>query len=109
MEKEIIIVSNREDLKDLYNKWAMTWEGLVSDDFQLALKECGTEESKGYLIKGNIMNKICHLKGSNAYPDDLNIFAIYPFKGLAINYGARWMYDIIDNNARREHYHPFKK
>ena len=108
MDKEIINVVDVEGLKFLYDKWAMTWEGLREDDFQLAIKECGTEETKGYIVKGEVMNNICHLKGNNAYPKDLNIFAIYPFKGLAMQYGARWMYDIIDNNAHREHYHPFK-
>ena len=105
---EIINVETKEQLKYLYDMWAMTWEGLVEEDFELALKECGTEDAKGYLIKGKVMNDICHLKGNNAYPDDLTIFAIYPFKGLAMQYGARWMTDIIDNNARREHYRPFK-
>jgi len=107
MEKEIIEVNGIDELRDLYHKWAMTWEGLCSDDFQIAMQECGTEDTKGYLIKGKVMNEICHLTENNAYPDDLNIFAIYPFKGLAIQYGARWMTDIIDNNADREGYHPF--
>ena len=48
------------------------------------------------------MNAHYHLTGTNAYPDDLNIFAIYPFKGLAMMYGARWFTDIVDNNTRRE-------
>ena len=39
---------------------------------------------------------------------DLDIFSIKDFKGLAMNYGARWMTDIIDNNAYRQKYHPFK-
>lgn len=73
------------------------------------MKECGGKGVKGYLIKGKTMNEICHLTGKNAYKKDLNIFAIYPFKGLAINVGARWMTDIIDNNAYRESYHPFEK
>ena len=38
----------------------------------------------------------------------LNIFVIYPSRGLAMFVGARWMDDIIDNNARRQDYHPFK-
>ena len=107
MDKPIIKVENQEDLKYLYDNWAMTWEGLREEDFQLAIKECGTDLTKGYVTKGAVMNKICHLTGNNAYPNDLNIFSIYPFKGLAITVGARWMYDIIDNNARREGYHPF--
>ena len=107
MSDKITIVETPEQLKDLYDKWAMTWEGLVETDFETAMDICGDKGVKGYLVKGKVMNDICHLKGSNAYPDDLNIFAIYPFKGLAMMYGARWMYDIIDNNARREGYHPF--
>lgn len=108
MDKPIITVVDEEGLKFLYDNWAMTWEGLREDDFQLALEEAGTENSKGYIVKGEVMNEICRLTGNNAYPDDLNIFAIYPFKGLAIRYGARWMTDIIDNNARREGWHPFE-
>ena len=49
------------------------------------------------------MNKICKLKGSNAYPNDLNIVSIKKYKCLAMSVGARWMDDICDNNARREH------
>jgi len=103
----IKVVETKEELKDLYDKWAMTWEGLREQDFEEALEYCGGEGAQGYLIKGKVMNDICHLTDSNAYPDDLNIFAIYPFKGLAMQYGARWMTDIIDNNAYREDYHPF--
>lgn len=108
MDKPIIKVETKEDLQYLYNHSAMTWEGLREDDFQLAMKECGTDDTKGYITKGKVMNEICHLTGDNAYPDDLNIFSILPFKGLAIMLGARWMDDIVDNNAIRESYHPFQ-
>lgn len=105
---EIIKVETKEQLKALYDCSAMTWEGLRSEDFEIALQECGQADAKGYLIKGSVMNKICKLTGNNAYPDDLNIFSIDKFKGLAMNYGARWIDDIIDNNARREKgCHPF--
>ena len=108
MSDKITRVETPEQLKDLYDKWAMTWEGLVEDDFELAMSECGGEGVQGYLIKGKVMNDICHLTGNNAYPNNLNIFAIYPYKGLAMMVGARWMADIIDNNANREGYHPFE-
>lgn len=108
MDEKIIKVEDAETLQYLYDMWAMTWEGLREEDFELAMKECGGEGVKGYVTTGAVMNKICHLTGNNAYPDDLNIFSIYPFKGLAMVVGARWMYDIIDNNARREGYHPFE-
>ena len=107
---EIIKVETKEQLKELYDSWAMTWEGLDENDFKTALQECCKEgeNGTGYLIKGSTMNKICYLTGDNAYPNDLNLFSIKNFKGIAMMYGARWMADIIDNNARVEKYHPFK-
>ena len=105
---EIIEVKTKEQLQELYDAWAMTWEGLRSEDFEVALQECGKDGAKGFLTKGKVMNKLCHLTGDNAYPDDLDIFSIKDFKGLAIHFGARWMTDIIDNNAYRQKYHPFK-
>lgn len=104
---KIITIETLEQLKTLYDHSAMTWEGLRADDFEIALQECGAEGAKGYLTKGKVMNELCELTGDNAYPDDLNIFSIDKFKGLAMNYGARWMDDVIDNNARREGHHPF--
>lgn len=105
---EIIEVKTKEQLQELYDAWAMTWEGLRSEDFEVALQECGKDGAKGFLTKGKVMNELCHLTGDNAYPDDLDIFSIKDFKGLAIYFGARWMTDIIDNNAYRQKYHPFK-
>ena len=109
-EKEIITVETEEQLKELYEQWAMTWEGLREQNFQEAIKLVGKDDTaKGYLVKGAVMNRICHLTGDNAYPENLSIFAVYPYKPiLAMTVGARWMYDIIDNNARREGYHPFE-
>ena len=110
MEKfKVQTVEGIEGLKYLYDHSAMTWEGLRDEDFELAMERCGGEGVIGYLTKGKVMNELCHLTGDNAYPDDLNIFSITPFKGLAMLVGARWMDDIIDNNARREGYHPFGK
>ena len=103
---EIINVTTKEQLKELYNCSAMTWEGLIEEDFETALNMCGAEGAKGYVTKGAVMNKICKLTGSNAYPDDLDIFSIDKFKGLAMMYGARWMDDIIASNADRQGYRP---
>ena len=107
---KLITVETQEQLKELYDGWAMTWEGLNEDDFETALDYCCKDgkEGTGYLVKGKVMNDVCHLTGTNAYPDDLNIFAILNFKGLAMQFGARWMTDIIDNNANREDFHPFE-
>ena len=104
----IINVETKEELKHLYDHSAMTWEGLREQDFEIALKETGGKDAKGYLTKGKVMNEICHLTDDNAYPEDLNIFSVVPFHGLAMYYGARWMDDIIDNNADREDWHPFE-
>ena len=106
---EIIKVETKEQLKALNDCSAMTWEGLIEEDFGVALDMCGAEGAKGYVTTGKVMNEICHLTGSNAYPDDLTIFSIDKFKGLAIMFGARWMDDVISNNADREGYYPFKK
>lgn len=106
--QEIIKVETKEQLKELYDCSAMTWEGLREEDFGVALNMCGAKGAKGYVITGAAMNKLCKLTGSNAYPDDLTIFSIDKFKGLAITVGARWITDIIDNNASREGYNPFE-
>lgn len=104
---EIIKVETKEQLKALNDCSAMTWEGLIEEDFGAALDMCGAEGAKGYVTTGKVMNEICHLTGHNAYPDDLTIFSIDKYKGLAIMFGARWMDDIISNNADREGYYPF--
>ena len=104
---EIIKVETKEQLKALNDCSAMTWEGLIEEDFGAALDMCGAEGAKGYVTTGKVMNEICHLTGNNAYPDDLTIFSIDKYKGLAIMVGARWMDDIISNNADREGYDPF--
>ena len=105
----LINVETKELLKELTMAWAMTWEGLSEDSFEEAMDYCCKDgkDGTGYLIKGKVMNSICGLTGSNAYPDDLNIFAIKNFKGLAMNYGARWLWDIVHNNGEREGYLPF--
>ena len=104
---EIIKVETKEQLKALNDCSAMTWEGLIEEDFGAALDMCGAEGAKGYVTTGKVMNEICHLTGNNAYPDDLTIFSIDKYKGLAIMFGARWLDDIISNNAYREGYYPF--
>ena len=106
---EIIKVETKEQLKALNDCSAMTWEGLIEEDFGAALDMCGAEGAKGYVTTGKVMNEICHLTGTNAYPDDLTIFSIDKFKGLAIMFGARWMDDILSSNADREGYYPFRK
>lgn len=102
MKFEIIEVKTKEQLDYLDSCSAMTWEGLIEEDFEVALESVGTEGAKGYVIKGEVMNKLCKLTGSNAYPKDLNIFAVDKFHGLALQWGARWIGDILCNNADRQ-------
>lgn len=107
----IIKVETKELLQELTKAWAMTWEGLAESAFEEVLELCCQQgkDGTGYLITGKVMNEICKLTGTNAYPDDCNIFAIKDFKGIAMQFGARWLYDIVANNARREkNYLPFE-
>lgn len=101
---KIINVETIEQLKELYDSSAMTWEGLNSNDFGEALKDVSQQgvDGTGYVTTGKVMNELTKLTGNNRYPDDLSIFSIKDFKGLAISWGARWMDDIIDNNLDRE-------
>ena len=63
-----------------------------------------------YTWKGKLMNQIYMLTGSNAYPEDLTFVSIplNMFKNieklaiLKLQFGARWLDDIVDNNAHRE-------
>ena len=102
---EIIEVKTKEQLQELYDAWAMTWEGLRSEDFEVALQECGKDGAKGFLTKGKVMNELCHLTGDNAYPDDLG-FLVVPdlhIPELKLALGARWFDDIVSSNAIKQH------
>lgn len=113
---KIINVTSKEQLDELYNQSALTWEGLCSDEQNLAdverwLKEhdalIADTEVTAHIITGKLMNDTYSLTGSNAYPDDLTIIAIMDiyYAKIAIprlSVGGRWFDDIIDNNARRE-------
>ena len=57
-----------------------------------------------YWFNGDVMNKHCHLTGSNAYPDDLTFLCIPDFYNpmFKLRVGARWFDDILDNNLRRQ-------
>lgn len=108
---EIKKVTSKEELKKLYDCSALTWEGLSDIDGAVEeLKKNGWlgDGFEVYVTKGEKMNEICNLKGKNAYPKNLNIVSITHTLVLALRVGARWIDDIIDNNADREKYHPFK-
>lgn len=74
------------------------------------LKEKGIGEVKTfYTFSGKHMNEQYELEGSNKYPDNFT-FLSFKLDGLDVGklaifkleFGARWLDDIIDNNARRQ-------
>ncbi len=111
--------NNEQTLRMLYDDSAFTWEGMSCDSYNLDAI-CDSFEEDGlwtypdtpvvfYVTKGRDMNRMEHLTGTNAYPDDLNILSIMNDQlkinamiPIQFNYGARWMDDIIDNNRMRE-------
>jgi len=111
----ITYVESLAELRYLYDNWALTFEGLDSSDIDQVvefLQEHGNltenEVPEAYITTGYYMNELCRLSGSNAYQDDLDIISFLPYGDiLAMSIGARWMTDIIDNNADREGWHPF--
>lgn len=111
----IINVTTREQLDDLYNQSALTFEGLSADEENLNavrewLKEHGAikyVEPDFHIITGEFMNEQYGLSGDNAYPEDLTIVSVTDINQAKIilarfEVGGRWFDDIVDNNARRE-------
>ena len=114
-----IIPADETKIRELENGSAFTWEGLsglendkeaILDDFKKADVLGDVETFEFYTWKGELMNQIYQLTGSNAYPEDLTFVSIplNMFKNieklaiLKLQFGARWLDDIVDNNAHRE-------
>ena len=109
-----IIVTTKTELDALYNCSALTWEGLSTDTENLEsvidwlkVHNAETEEVTFHIIKGELMNEIYGLTGTNAYPDDLDIVSVTGIKQEKIIFarfevGGRWFDDIVDNNRMRE-------
>ena len=107
-----IILTAKEELDTVGS--ALTIEGLAKEsivDFIEWVKQYTPMKSEtAYIISGDTMNKVYHLTGSNAYPNDLTIVSIKledMENAMAVvmprfQIGARWFDDIVDNNARRE-------
>ena len=105
-----------EQLNELYNQSALTWEGLATDKENLNaienwLGEHGAiiegKEPTVHIITGRLMNKVYGLSGSNSYPNDLSIVSVTDIDQAKIiiprfEVGGRWFDDIVDNNASRE-------
>lgn len=108
---KIIKVTTKEELEVLRSKSTFTWEGMKDSEENLkaieeAIRERGfkKEEMVVFVWKGELMNKSYNLTGSNAYPNDLTFVSIEDFYNpmFKLQFGARWLDDIIDNNLIRE-------
>lgn len=99
-------------LETFFNKSALTFEGLtidsIPDALEFFIEEKGQEEAFANIFSGAQFNEVFRLSDRNVYPEDLAII-VFENTGtvLAISVGARWLDDIVNNNAEREGYHPF--
>lgn len=110
----IVKVTTKEQLDELYHDSALSWEGISEESFPRIfdwVKDHTTLKNETlHVIKGSLMNSIYNLTGDNAYNSDLNIVSIKlsdidDWQKLIIprfQVGGRWFDDIVDNNARRE-------
>ncbi len=108
---KVIKVTTKEVLEELRNKSIFTWEGMSESEENLkaieeAIRNRGfdKEEMVVYTFKGRLMNEVYNLTGNNAYPDNLTFVSIEDFYNpmFKLQFGARWLDDIIDNNLIRE-------
>lgn len=113
----IIKVTTKAQLDELYKDWSLTIEGLSPDEKNLAelldwVKELTPLKREDvYTIEGAVMNREYGLTGTNAYPDNgctlvcVKLADMEHPKRVAIprfQIAGRWFTDICDNNARRE-------
>lgn len=113
---KIINVSTKEQLDELYNESALTWEGLSSDEGNLNavenwLNQHGAitegKEPTFHIITGELMNTTYGLTGDNAYSKDLTLVSVTNIDQMKVVFprfevGGRWFDDVVDNNVRRE-------
>ena len=109
-------VSSGSELAYLYDRSALTWEGLVTTEDSLSQvsdwlknKDALTSEPSFYVITCKLMSDYYELTGTNRYQDDLNIVSVDPDcinlgKVIIARFesGGRWFDDIVDNNEDRE-------
>lgn len=116
MTKYELKEADETKLHELENTSAFTIEGAGGDlnEWCVGLNEMLEQRSIGqvkefYTFSGQLMNETYGLTGSNRYSDDLT-FLSFPLDNLDIGklamfklqFGARWLDDIVDNNAARE-------
>ena len=113
----VIKVTTKAQLDELYKDWALTLEGFAPDEKNLKefvdwVRELTPLKREDvYTIEGAVMNREYHLTGTNAYPEkDCTLVCIKlsdmenPNRVAIPRFqiGGRWFYDIVENNARRE-------
>lgn len=116
MTKYELKEADETKLRELENASAFTIEGAGGDlnEWCAGLNEMLEQRGMGqvkefYTFSGQLMNETYGLTGSNRYSDDLT-FLSFPLDNLDIGklamfkmkFGARWLDDIVDNNAARE-------
>ena len=113
----VVKVTTKKQLDELYKDWALTLEGFAPDEKNLKelldwVKELTPLKREDvYTIEGAVMNREYHLTGTNAYPEKDCTLVCIKLSDMenhrAVTYpryqiGGRWFLDIVDNNARRE-------
>lgn len=113
---KLIKVTDAGLLKELASASAFTIEGAGGDlkewmeglNGEMTKLNIGTVNTF-YTFKGKLMNDTYALTGKNKYQDTLT-FLCFRLDGLDVGklaifkmqFGARWLDDIVDNNVRRE-------
>jgi hypothetical protein len=112
----IIHVTTKEQLDELYKGSALTFEGVSIEDedlkaiFDWIKQYTPIKNETAYIISGKTMVDNYGLTGSNAYRPDIHIVSIKlsdmedwsKIMIPRINVRGRWFDDIVDNNAMRE-------
>ena len=113
----IIKVTTKAQLDELYKDWSLTIEGLSPDEKNLKelldwVRELTPLKREDvYTIEGAVMNREYHLTGTNAYPDTDCTLVCVKLADMErpnaviiprFHIGGRWFTDVVDNNVRRE-------
>lgn len=113
----IIKVTTKEQLDELYKDWSLTIEGLAPDEENLKqlldwVKELTPLKREDvYTIEGSVMNRMYGLTGTNAYPETDCTLVCVKLADMEhsdrvtmprFDIGGRWFTDIVDNNAWKE-------
>ena len=113
----IIKVTTKAQLDELYKDWSLTIEGLSPDEKNLKelldwVKELTPLKREDvYTIEGSVMNRMYGLTGTNAYPETDCTLVCVKLADMEhsdrvtmprFDIGGRWFTDIVDNNAWKE-------